>query len=48
MGISTLGFTELKGLHWVKYFYRISGDPTIVDLKKFVFIQNIETSRHRT
>ena len=34
-------------IHWVKYFICISEDPTIVDLKKVVFIQQSDTTLHR-
>ena len=34
-------------LHWTKYFYRISGDPTIFDLNKVMFIQNLDTTLYR-
>ena len=33
-------------LHLVKYFYRISVDPTIADLKTFMFIQKLNTALH--
>ena len=34
-------------LHWVQDFYRISGDPTIVDLKEVMFIQHLDISPYR-
>ena len=34
-------------LHWVQDFYRISGDPTKVDLNKVTFIQQLETTMYK-
>ena len=34
-------------LQWVQYFYRISLDPTIVDLNKVIFIQQLDTALYR-
>ena len=31
-------------LHWVKYFYRISTDPTTVDMDEVIFIQQLDTA----
>ena len=31
-------------LHWVQYFYRISGDPTIFDINEVMFIKQLETA----
>ena len=31
-------------LHWVQYLYRISGDPTMFDLNKVLFIQQFNTA----
>ena len=35
-------------LHWVQYFYRISGDPTIVDMNEVVFIKQLDTDIYRS
>ena len=34
-------------LHWVKYFYRISTDPTTVDMDEVIFIQQLDTAMYR-
>ena len=34
--------------HWVQYFYRISGDTTIVDMNKFMFIERLDTALYRS
>ena len=31
-------------LHWVQYFYRISGDPTIFDINEVMFINRLDTA----
>ena len=33
-------------LHWVHYFYCISGDPTIIDLNEVMFIHQLDTALH--
>ena len=35
-------------LNWVKYFYRISGYPAIVDMNKVMFIQQLDTALYRS
>ena len=34
-------------LHWVKYLYLISGDPTIIDLNEVVIIHQLDTALYR-
>ena len=34
-------------LHWVQGFYRISGDPTIVNMNEVIFIEQLETAMYR-
>ena len=34
-------------LHWVKDFYHISGDPTIVEINEVMFIEHLETAQYR-
>ena len=35
-------------IHWVKDFYHISGNPTIVCLNEIVFIQQLDTAMYIT
>ena len=30
-------------LHWVQYFYRVSGDNTVIDLNEVILIQQLDT-----
>ena len=34
-------------IHWVEYFYRILGDPTIVETNEVIFIKQFDTSLYR-
>ena len=34
-------------LHWMQYFYHISGDMSIINLSKVVFIQQLDTALQR-
>ena len=35
-------------IYWVKYFYHISGDPTIIGFDKVMFIQLLYTALYRS
>ena len=35
-------------LHLVQYFYQITGNPTIIDMNKVMFIQQLYTALYRT
>ena len=34
-------------LHWVQDFYRISGDPTIVEMIEFMFVEQLDTTLYK-